>query len=77
MRCAAGVRQQNQRTGIGFGIFLTLWYSAPPKPIYAEPGDNTYFVNPIWHIPDDAQLGSYQADFYLYSYYDSNTGRVF
>jgi hypothetical protein len=27
----------------------------------------------IWHIPDDAQLGSYQADLYLYSYYDSRT----
>jgi hypothetical protein len=50
------------------------WYSAPPEPIYAEPGDSTYFVNPVWHIPDDAELGSYQADFYLYSYYDSNTG---
>ncbi|MHB8119632.1 MAG: hypothetical protein ACYDHX_13045 [Methanothrix sp.] len=52
------------------------WYSAPPEPVYAEPGDSTYFVNPVWHIPDDAQLGSYQADLYLYSYYDSSTGEL-
>jgi hypothetical protein len=52
------------------------WYSAPPESVYAEPGDSTYFVNPVWHIPDDAELGSYQADFYLYSYYDSHTGEL-
>ena len=52
------------------------WYSAPPESVYAEPGDSTYFVNPVWHIPDDAQLGSYQADLYLYSYYDSRTGEL-
>jgi hypothetical protein len=52
------------------------WYSAPPEPVYAEPGSSTYFVNPVWHIPDDAQLGSYQADLYLYSYYDSRTGEL-
>ena len=52
------------------------WYSAPPEPVYAEPGSSTYFVDPVWHIPDDAQLGSYQADLYLYSYYDSSTGEL-
>jgi hypothetical protein len=50
------------------------WYSAPPEAIYAEPGDGTYFVNPVWYIPDDAELGSYQADLYLYSSYNDRAG---
>ena len=53
------------------------WYSAPPESVYAEAGDNAaYFVNPVWTIPDDAEIGSYQADFYLYGYYDSSTGEL-
>jgi len=52
------------------------WYSAPPESVYAKPGDSTYFVSPVWNIPDDAELGNYQADFYLYGYYDSRTGEL-
>ena len=47
-----------------------------PSRYMRRPGDSTYFVNPVWHIPDDAELGSYQADLYLYSYYDSRTGEL-
>jgi hypothetical protein len=52
------------------------WYSAPPESVYAEPGESTYFVNPVWNIPDEAELGNYQADFYLYGYYDSRAGEL-
>lgn len=52
------------------------WYTAPPVSVYAEPGSDTYFVSPRWHIPDDAEIGSYQADFYLYAYYDTYTGEL-
>jgi hypothetical protein len=52
------------------------WYTAPPESVYAEPGSDTYFVSPVWSIPDDAQIGSYQADFYLYGYYDPYTGEL-
>ncbi len=52
------------------------WYSAPPQSIYAEPGDDTWFVSPVWSIPDDAEIGDYQAEFAIYSYYDSNTGEL-
>ena len=52
------------------------WYTAPPESIFAEPGEATWFVSPRLHIPYDAELGSYQADFYLYGYYDSNTGEL-
>lgn len=50
------------------------WYQAPPESVYAEPGDDTYFVGPVWEIPDDAGVGEYQADFYLYGFYDDRTG---
>jgi hypothetical protein len=51
------------------------WYTAPPESVYADPGtDSTWFVGPRLHIPYNAELGSYQADFYLYAYYDSSTG---
>jgi hypothetical protein len=51
------------------------WYTAPPESVYADPGSgSTWFVGPRLHIPYDAELGSYQADFYLYAYYDSSTG---
>jgi len=53
------------------------WYSAPPQSVYADPGNDTWFVNPIWSIPDDAAVGDYQANFYLYGYYDSDTGELF
>ena len=52
------------------------WYTAPPVSVYADPGDDTWFVSPRWHIPDNAELGPYQADFYLYGYYDSRTGEL-
>ena len=52
------------------------WYTAPPESVYAEPGSDTYFVSPRWHIPDDAEIGGYQADFYLYGYYDPYTGEL-
>jgi len=52
------------------------WYTAPPESVYAEPGSDTYFVSPVWSIPDDAEIGSYQADFYLYGYYDPYTGEL-
>jgi hypothetical protein len=51
------------------------WYTAPPESVYADPSsDSTWFVGPRLHIPYDAELGSYQADFYLYAYYDNSTG---
>jgi hypothetical protein len=52
------------------------WYSAPPVSVYAKPGSGTWFVSPRWHIPDNAELGPYQADFYLYGYYDRRTGEL-
>ena len=53
------------------------WYTAPPESVYADPGCNsTWFVGPRLHIPYYAELGSYQADFYLYAYYDSSTGEL-
>jgi hypothetical protein len=52
------------------------WYTAPPESVFAEPGDATWFVGPRLHIPYDAELGPYQADFYLYGYYDSSTGEL-
>lgn len=52
------------------------WYTAPLESVYAEPGDGTWFVGPRLHIPYDAELGPYQADFYLYGYYDSSTGEL-
>lgn len=53
------------------------WYTAPPVSVYAEAGDGaTYFANPVWSIPYDAEFGSYQADFYVYSYYDGRTGQL-
>ena len=53
------------------------WYTAPPVSVYADPGDDTWFVGPRLHIPYDAELGPYQADFYLYGYYDSSTGELY
>lgn len=53
------------------------WYTAPPVSVYADPGDDTWFVSPRLHIPYDAELGPYQADFYLYGYYDSSTGELY
>ena len=51
------------------------WYTAPPESVYADPGsDSTWVVAPRLHIPYDAEIGSYQANFYLYGYYDSSTG---
>ena len=52
------------------------WYSAPPVSVYADPGDDTWFLGPRWHIPYDAELGAYQAEFALYRYYDSRTGEL-
>jgi len=52
------------------------WYTAPPESVYAEPGNHTYFVSPVWGIPDDAEIGSNQADFCLYGYYDPYTGQL-
>lgn len=53
------------------------WYTAPLVSVYADPGDDTWSVSPRLHIPYDAELGPYQADFYLYGYYDSSTGELY
>ncbi len=54
------------------------WYTAPPVSVWADPGDSsTWFANPRWYIPYDAMLSSYQAEFAVYGYYDSNTGQLY
>lgn len=54
------------------------WYTAPPVSVWADPGDSeTWFANPRWYIPYYSMLGSYQAEFALYEYYDRNADQLY